>query len=178
MTWCAQGEAPATVVRRSQYDHKNMFVIFFRTTGPEFIHMIEKGNSISGDYYKNNCLTPLFNNIKRKRPICGLHGIKLHHDNARPHQTNDVKTFLQEQGVMMMRHPPYSPDLAPADFRLFGYLKRQLVSYPDSKSLQRAVTDELRAIPKDEFRKTFQKWIDRMKLCITNQGEYFEHLMG
>ena len=78
----------------------------------------------------------------------------------------------------MVRHPLYSPGPAPADFWLFDYLKRQLGTYSDPKSLQRAVTDELRAIPKDEFRKTFQKWIDRMKLCITNQGEYFEHLMG
>lgn len=177
MTWCDEDTAPTTVVRRSQYEHKNMFVIFFRSTGPEFIHMVETGNTISGDYYKNNCLKFLFNNIKRKRPSSGLRGLKLHHDNARPHQTNDVKAYLQEQGMMLMRHPPYSPDLAPSDFWLFGHLKRQLTSYPDSKSLQQAVTKELRAIPKDEFRKTFQKWIERMKLCITNQGEYFEHLM-
>jgi transposase len=170
MTWCDEDTAPTTVVRRSQYERKNMFVIFFRTTGPEFIHMVESGNTISGDYYKNNCLKFLFNNIKRKRPLSDLHGLKLHHDNAKPHQTNDVKTYVQEQGMTLMRHPPYSPDLAPSDFWLFGYLKRQLTSYPDSKSLQQAVTKELRAIPQDEFRKTFQKWIERMKLCITNQG--------
>ena len=77
----------------------------------------------------------------------------------------------------MVRLPPYSPDLAPADFWLFGYLKRQLGTYSDPKSLQQAVTKELRLIPTNEYQKTFQKWIDRMKLCITNQGEYFEHLI-
>ncbi|CAF1261555.1 unnamed protein product [Adineta ricciae] len=96
-----------------------MFVIFFRATGPEFIHMVESGNSITGDYYKNNCLKYLFNNIKRRRPKSGLHAIKLHHDYARPHQTNDIKIYLQEKGVTVIRHPPYSPDLAPADFWLF-----------------------------------------------------------
>ncbi len=85
MTWCDEDTAPTTVIRRSQYERKNMFVIFFRTTGPEFIHMIEAGNTISGDYYKSNCLKFLFNNIKRKRLLSGLHGLKLHHDNARPH---------------------------------------------------------------------------------------------
>ena len=87
--------------------------------------------------------------------------MKLHHDNARPHQTKDIKTFLQEEGVMVMPHPSYSLDLVPSDFR----------------SLQQAVTKEIRAIAQDEFRKIFQKWTDRMKLCITNKGEYFEHLM-
>ena len=177
MTWCSEGEAPATVVRRSQYDHKNMFVVFFRTTGPELIHMVDRGVTISGAYYQNNCLESLFHNIRRRRPKSGLHAIKLRHDNARVHQTNDIKTFLQEQGVMVMPHPPYSPDLAPSDFWLFGNLKRQLGSYSDSKSLQQAVTKTLRAIPEDEFRKTFNKWIERMQLCITNKGGYFEHLM-
>ena len=43
MTWCDEDTARATVVRRSQYERKNMFVIFFRTTGPELIHMAEAG---------------------------------------------------------------------------------------------------------------------------------------
>ena len=85
--------------------------------------------------------------------------------------------FLQEEGVMLVPHPPYSPDLAPSDFWLFGYLKQQLGSYPNSKSLQLAVTRELRAIPQGEFRKAFQSWVNRMKLCIDNKGDYFEHLM-
>ncbi|CAF5055852.1 unnamed protein product, partial [Rotaria sp. Silwood1] len=134
MAWCSEGASPPTVVRRNQYDQKNMFVIFFRTTGPEFIHMLERGDSISGDYYKDNCLEPLFDKIKQRRPKSGLHAIKLHHDNAKPHQTNAIKIFLQQQEVMLMPHPPYSPDLAPSDFWLFGYLKQQLDTYSDSES--------------------------------------------
>ena len=88
----------------------------------------------------------------------------MHHDNARVHQTKDIQIFLQEQGIMTI-------------FWLFGYLKRQLDSYSDSKSLQQAVTKAIRAIPQDEYRKTFNKWIERMQLCIANKGEYFEHLM-
>ena len=177
MTWCSDGGAPATVIRRSQYDHKNVFVVFCRRTGPESIHMIDRGDTISGAYYRNNCLEPLFHNIRRRRPKYGLHAIKLHHDNASVHQTNDIKTFLQEQGVMVMSHPPYSLELTPSDFWLFGNLKRQLGSYSDFKSSQQAVTKTLRAIPDDEFRQTFNKWIERMQLCIKNKGDYFEHLM-
>ena len=77
----------------------------------------------------------------------------------------------------MVRHPLYSPGPAPADFWLFDYLKRQLGIYSDPKSLPQAVTKELRVIPTNEYQKIFQKWTDRMKLCITNQGEYVEHLI-
>ena len=119
--------------------------------------MIESDNSIIGDYYKDNCLKSLFNSIRRKRSNAGLCGVKLHHDNARPPQTNGIKTFLQEERVMIIRHSSSSSNLARSDFSLFGYLKRQLGSYSDSKSLQQAITKELRAIPQDEFRKTFHK---------------------
>ncbi|CAF1418374.1 unnamed protein product [Adineta ricciae] len=79
--------------------------------------------------------------------------------------------------MQIMVHPPYSPDLAPCDFWLFGYLKRNLDTYPDSTSLATAVTKELNSIPVNEYQKTFQKWIQRMKLCIEHRGDYFEHLM-
>lgn len=97
MAWCSEGASPPTVVRRNQYEQKNMFVIFFRTTGPEFIHMLERGASISGDYYKDNCFQPLFDNIKQRRPKSGLHAIKLHHDNAKPHQTKILKYFFNNK---------------------------------------------------------------------------------
>lgn len=177
MSWCAEDESPETMARRNQYDRKNMFVVFFRTTGIEFIHMVESGDSISGAYYKENCLEPLFDNIRRRRPKSGLHAIKLHHDNAKPHQTKDIKEFLQQQGVTLMPHPQYSPDLAASDFWLFGYLKQQLSTYSDSRSLQRAVTKALRSIPQDMFSKVFNQWVERMELCIAYQGSYFEHSM-
>ena len=167
-TWYAAGEAPATVVRRSEFERKHLVAVFFRTTGPESIHLIECGKSITDDYYQEFCWKPLFNNIKRKRPRSSSHGLKLHHDNDRHHQKTSVRYFVEEQGVLLMRRPPYSLDLVPSDFWFFGHSKRQLGTYSDANTLQKAVTKELRAIGEDEYRKTFTKWIDRMKLCISN----------
>ena len=111
MTWCGEGVSSTTVIRRGHYHRKNIFVIFFRTTGLEFIHLIESSNSITGDYYKNNCCKSFLKSITRKRSNADLCSVKLHDDNARPHQTNDIKTFLQEERIMIIRHSPYSPDL-------------------------------------------------------------------
>ncbi|CAF1510471.1 unnamed protein product, partial [Rotaria sp. Silwood1] len=71
----------------------------------------------------------------QKRPLSTTNGIKLHHDNARPHMNNIVFNYLQEEKVKIMAHPPYSPDLAPSDFWLFNCLKRNLDTYPDATSL-------------------------------------------
>ena len=33
------------------------------------------------------------------------------------------------------------------------------------------------SLDKDEYRKTFEKWIQRMQLCVDKQGDYFDHLI-
>ena len=76
-----------------------------------------------------------------------------------------------------MPHPPYSPDLAPCDYWLNHYIKQRLTDQVDEKALARAVSMVVKNIPEKEFRKTFDKLLERMELCISNRGDYFEHLM-
>lgn len=76
-----------------------------------------------------------------------------------------------------MDHPPYSPDLAPSDFWLFDYIKQRLDTQSDANSMMKAITAIVSSIPKQEYLKTFEKWIERMELCIKNKGHYFEHLI-
>ena len=45
------------------------------------------------------------------------------HDNAPSHNGAIVKKFLANRNVAVLHHPPYSPDLAPADHFLFRKLK-------------------------------------------------------
>jgi histone-lysine N-methyltransferase SETMAR len=175
--WLSKGQHPPTEVRRQQFEAKTMFVIFFMTTGPLLIHQLPPGTSINALYYREECLKGLVRKLRKKRPLSTTHGIKLHHDNARPHINDIVFDYLQQEKINLMPHPPYSPDLAPSDFWLFNYLKRNLGTYPDAESLCKAITKVLNSTPIDEYKKTFQYWIQRMKLCIEHHGDYFEHLM-
>ena len=59
--------------------------------------------------------------------------------------------------MILMKHPPYSPDLAPCDFWLFDYIKGRLVDYNDAQCLSKAITEIVNSIPKDEWIKTFDK---------------------
>jgi transposase len=47
------------------------------------------------------------------------------HDKAPSHNATIVKQFLAERKVTVIGHPPYSPDLAPTDYFLFGKVKSQ-----------------------------------------------------
>ena len=103
--------------------------------------------------------------------------IRLLHDNATPHDNPEVLAYLKSEGLQLMPHPPCSPDLAPCDFWLNDYIKLNLADQEDEKSLFNAVTKVLESIPEKEYRKTFEKLLERMQMCIDNHGDYFEHLM-
>ena len=141
------------------------------------IHRIERGQTIDHHYYINQCLRPLIDEIKRQRPSYGTDRIKIHHDNGRPHVHKDVTDYLESNGLTIVPHPPNSPDLSPCDFWLFDLIKDNLTDQDDAESLHDAVIDFMNSINREEYKKTFEKWIERMQLCVDNHGHYFEHLM-
>jgi histone-lysine N-methyltransferase SETMAR len=50
----------------------------------------------------------------------------LHHDNVRPHTARATQERIQELKWQLLEYPPYSLDLAPSDFHLFGRLRNHL----------------------------------------------------
>ncbi|XP_045105138.1 uncharacterized protein LOC123500495 [Portunus trituberculatus] len=83
----------------------------------------------------------------------------LHHDNAAPHKGRLTVQFLEQQGITLLPHPPYSPDLASCDFWLFpnqGYEKafisiqkalKYVASHPSLQLHDAAVRKENRVVP-------------------------------
>ncbi len=76
-----------------------------------------------------------------------------------------------------MPHPPNSPDVAPCDFWLLDLIKENLADQKDLESLRYAVIEFMYSLSKEEYKKTSDKWIQRMHLCMDNEGDYFEYLM-
>jgi len=60
---------------------------------------------------------------KRGFPI---RDVLLLHDNARPHSTALTHEKLAQMYWTAQEHPPYSPDLSPCDYHMFGHLKEAL----------------------------------------------------
>lgn len=175
-SWVGKGQPARTVARQSRYEPKWMFSIFFKSNGPVHVSYLESGNTIDHKRYINDSLKPLVKVINQQRPICGTKNLKFHHDNARPHVHSSVTRYLEREGFVVMEHPPYSPDLAPSDFWLFSYIKLRLDDHEDVESLYNQITAIVNSIPDSEYLKTFNKWKERMEHCISNKGDYFEHL--
>jgi histone-lysine N-methyltransferase SETMAR len=50
--------------------------------------------------------------------------VLLHHDNVQPPAAVATIETIQKLNFELLPHPPYSPDLAPSDYHLFGSLTR------------------------------------------------------
>jgi histone-lysine N-methyltransferase SETMAR len=75
---------------------------------------------------------------------------KSYHDNARPHTVAATVETVQQLGFERLQHPPYSPDLAPSDYHIFGPLKEALRSrrFTSNEEVKEAMHTWLREQPK------------------------------
>ena len=79
--------------------------------------------------------------------------------------------------MTVLDHPPYLPDLAPADYFLFPKVKSDLKGglFDSISYIQKAVTSTVNTIAKDDFYKGIQKLYDRANLCVQLEGMYVEN---
>jgi hypothetical protein len=78
--------------------------------------------------------------------------------------------------VTALEHPPYSPELAAADFYLFPRLKSALKGrrFCDATDIIKNVTGELKRLVQRGFQECFQQLYSRRQKCIVVHEEYFE----
>ena len=106
----------------------------------------------------------------RKRPALFKSGLwHFKHDNVPVRNSILVTDFLSKMGIKTVRHPPYSPDLAPCDFWLF--LRLTGCRYETIEEMKEAVTKVIDMLTQEDFHGAFQKLLER---CIAAGGDYFE----
>ena len=75
-------------------------------------------------------------------------------------------------GIKTVRHPPYSPDVAPCDFWLFPKLRG--CHYETIEEMKEAVTKVIDILTQEDFHGAFQKLLEWYNKCIAARGNYFE----
>ena len=110
--------------------------------------------------------------FRRKRPtLFKLSQWHFLQDNASVHNSILFTDYLTKMGINTVRHPPYSPDLAPCDFWLFPKLR--LCRYETIEEMKEAVTKFIDTLTQD-FHGAFQELLKRYNKCIAAGGNYFE----
>ena len=102
--------------------------------------------------------------------------VLLLHDNARPHTAAHTVDTLRALKFEVLKHPPYSSDLAPSGFHLFGPVKEHLwdQKFTDDNEVMEAVQSWLKAMSKSFFLEGNRKLVERWTKCVAKQGDYVE----
>lgn len=123
--WIFPGESAPKKAKTVPSAGKVMATIFWDSKGIILIDYLQKGKTITGQYY-SELLDKFDKKLKETRPHLYKKKILCHHDNAPAHSSRVVAAKLQDLGYELLPHPPYSPDLAPSDFFLFPNMKTWL----------------------------------------------------
>ena len=75
-------------------------------------------------------------------------------------------------GIKTIPHPPYRPDLASRDFRLFSKLR--VCRYETIEEMKGAVAKVIDTLPQEDLHGAFEKLLERYNKCIAAGGDYFE----
>jgi hypothetical protein len=117
-------------------------------TGFQLIDFLSPRAKFNGTHYVANILCSLA--VWRDTQVGKTdRTLIIQSDNTRPYTAKKTLDFLELNGMERAPHSPYSPDLAPCDSYLFGYIKQVLASreFAERKGLLEAIMVILAAIP-------------------------------
>jgi histone-lysine N-methyltransferase SETMAR len=148
-----------------------MVTIAWNPWGFPLIMALPKGRTFNTGYYHDNILAAL----TQLQPEDDGRKLVAHADNARAHTTQKCRTFCEENGLRLAPHPPYSPDLAPSDFFLFGYVKACLkgMVFPSYEELLDAIGEVVTGIESETLTAVFEHWMERLKWMSKKNGDYY-----
>lgn len=146
-------------------------IVFFSIKGIVSIMSPGIGATITSDYLVKTAIPTV---LKELRTKAGPRREIWHWDNAPVHKAKVVVEKLRQEHIKIMEHPPYSPDLSPPDFYLFGRARSAFSSrtFSDLEELFREFSNFLYSIPLSEFRSVFSAWPGRWTIVVETNGTY------
>jgi len=156
--WKGKGSPRPKKARMSGSKIKVLFAVFFDWKGILHNGFVPRGQMINKQLYVE-VLARLGEVVHRKRPELRENQTwMLHHDNAPVQASLLIRTYLAKHQISVAPHPPYSPELAPADFFMFPKLQTTLKGrrFQTIEGIQENAMRELRAITESVFQEAFQ----------------------
>ena len=119
-------------------------------------------------------LNTVRHDVYSKRRCLTSKGVLFHQDNARLHTAKKTLELIENLGWEVVPHPPYSPDLAPSDYHLFGPLKNDLLGtkFSDDEAVKEICREWLKSQPRYFYAKRILKLVHRWEKCISVHRDY------
>ena len=149
--------------------------------GKTTLRFVEPGAKINSDYYVNKILKPfLSRDIPRLYPKRAKIRPVLHQDSAPSHVSKKTIDFLEKCEIKYVKPEewmPKSPDVAPMDYAIWGYLKQRLnkIKIETLDELKKKLLNEWKKMEQNYIDKVLAKWPKRVFLVYKARGFHIEH---
>jgi hemolysin-activating ACP:hemolysin acyltransferase len=149
--------------------------------GKTSMRFVEAGAKINSEYYINKILKPfLSHDVPRLFPNNQKKKLIFHHDNAPSHASKKTIQFLNESKINYVKPEewmPSSPDAAPMDFSVWGYLKQQVnkQNIETLIELKKNILYQWKKINQIYIDKVLAYWPKRVYLIHKARGYHIEH---
>lgn len=176
MQWLTPGQMPQQCPKAKLTNKKVMVTVWWSQHGVIHYSFLRSGQAITADVYCAELRTMLTKLAVKQPRLMNRSSPLLLHDNARPHTARETILTLQELQLETIRHPPYSPDLAPTDYHFFRDLDNYLrdKKFSSQEAVQNAFTQFVQSRSSEFYRKGINDLPIRWQQCIDNNGNYFD----
>ena len=144
--------------------------------GKTSLHFVDPGAKINSEYYCNNVLKKFL--ARDARRLYPKGDFLFHHDSAPSHRSAYTKEWMKSRMRFISEDKwmAKSPDCAPMDYFVWGYLKRLLWnSKPkDTAGLKRALKRAWKKLPQKMINNALAAWPKRVLKVYKNKGSYIE----
>jgi len=141
--------------------------------GKAKLKFIEPGCKINARYYIDNVLKPF---IKQDIPrLYPNNDCIFHQDSAPAHAAKVTCEFLDQNGITFIRPEnwmPNSPDAAPCDFFLWGYLKSRINKHKieSIRGLKNVIRREFKKVPQNMINRAMRSWPKKCRQIYYQKG--------
>ena len=173
--WLPSDKKPPERIKQKIDSKKDMLTIFWNPNCFLLVEALDDNRVFNADYFIGEILEQIVIKTNEDREKIKKQ-LVLHYDNAGPHTAKKVREYLTQNDIQRAPQPPYSPDLAPSDFYLFGHIKTQLQGFNFSSvdELLSQVHTILARISETTLQKAFTNWEHRLEQVISTKGNYYD----
>lgn len=168
--WQLPGQSPPEVERVKMTPKKIMATVFWNKDGIVHIDYLKSGNSINKEYY-----VKLLDIVNAKIPARKRRKVQFLQDNCPSHKAKISLERIAQLGWTLLKHPPYSPDLAPSDYYLFRNLKNDILKnkFTHAEDVETQISDYFASKSSAWYFRGFDMFKTQLTNVILNKGSYY-----
>jgi transposase len=152
-----------------------MLTVFLSVRGAVLINLLPPQAKFDSTYFCQNLIGPLTHILHSGRKTRSGRP-RVHFDNATLHRSVRSENCFEAWGFRHAPQPPYSSDISPCDFFLFGDLKLKMKlkgeEFETLEELQERIEELLGLINSELMERVYEHWIERLNQFIDTKGDY------